>query len=254
MNVPIQFLARAGYASRGAIYLVVGALALMSAAGLGGRTTNARGALLEVLGQPFGRLLLFALVAGLAGFALWRTIQGLADADNHGRSIKALLIRGGHLISALTHAFLAFWAVQLVGAVSSNGGGGNGTMPGGQAALPLVVAAGAVVVGIGVAHMVKGWTARFERYMTFPDSHEMWARPLCRFGLVARGVVWCIVGGFLVYSAVRLNSMEVQGTGDALDLVAGSPYGQWLLALVAAGLFAFGVYSCLEARYRTINS
>lgn len=254
MNMSVQVLARAGYASRGVIYLVVGTLALRSAAGLGGETTDAKGALLEVLTQPFGRVLLLALVIGLAGFSLWRAIQGLTDADRHGHGAKALLIRAGHLISSLAHAFLAFWAVKLLTA-SGNGGGGGGTpLVNDQSNLLVLAAAGALIVGVGLAHVFKGWTARFERYMSFPPEHEAWARPVCRFGLIARGVVWCIIGGFLMYSSIRLNSMEVQGTGDALDLVANSPYGQWLLALVAAGLFAFGVYSCLEARYRSVNS
>ncbi|MGM0569530.1 DUF1206 domain-containing protein [Marinobacter sp.] len=255
MENSIQIVARAGYASRGILYLVVGLLALMSAAGMGGgQTTSARGALVEILEQPFGRILLLLMVAGLVGFSLWRAIQGLTDADHHGRDTKALVIRGGHLLSAVTHGFLAYWAVTLMMAAGNGGSGGPlSEIDEGPATLAMV-AAGALLAGIGVAHMFKGWTARFERYMTFPANHETWARHLCRFGLVARGLVWCIVGGMLIHSAIRLDSREVQGTGEALDWLAGSPYGQWLLGIVAAGLVAFGIYSCLEARYRHIRS
>ena len=226
MEHTIQILARAGYASRGVLYLVVGLLALMSAVGMGGQTTSARGALVEILEQPFGRTLLLLMIAGLVGFALWRAIQSLSDADHHGRDAKALVIRAGHLLSALTHGFLAYWAIRLMLAAREGDKGGPLSALGEGTATLVIAAAGVLLAGIGVAHIFKGWTARFERYMTFPSSH----------------------------SAVRLNSREIQGTGEALDWLAGSPYGQWLLGIVAAGLVAFGVYSCLEARYRHIRS
>lgn len=254
MEHAIQILARAGYASRGILYLVVGLLALLSAAGMGGQTTSARGALEEILTQPFGRTLLVLMIGGLAGFALWRAIQSLFDADHHGRDAKSLVIRAGHLLSALTHGFLAYWAVRLMLAMGNGGQGGPLSGLDQQTAMAVMVSAGALLIGIGIAHVFKGWTARFERYMTFPSSHETWARHVCRFGLVARGVVWCIVGGMFIHSAIRLNAREIQGTGEALDWLAGSPYGQWLLGIVAAGLVAFGIYSCLEARYRHIRS
>ena len=42
-------------------------------------------------------------------------------------------------------------------------------------------------------------------------------------------------------------------TGDSLRLIAALPTGDWLLAGVAAGLIAYGVYNLVMARYRRIT-
>ena len=52
-----EWLARSGYIARGAVYLLVGWFSL-AAAWSGARPTDAQDALLRILDQPFGELLL----------------------------------------------------------------------------------------------------------------------------------------------------------------------------------------------------
>ena len=66
----IAALARAGYAAKGVVYVLVGGLAVLAAVGSGGTTTGSRGAMRTVLAGPFGRVMLALIAAGLAGFAL----------------------------------------------------------------------------------------------------------------------------------------------------------------------------------------
>lgn len=54
------------------------------------------------------------MLAGLVGYVVWRAIQGLADADDHGHSAKGLAIRGGLLVSAVSHSVLAYWVARLL--------------------------------------------------------------------------------------------------------------------------------------------
>ena len=54
--------ARFGYAAKGAIYLVAGALSARAAFGFGGATTDARGALQTILSEPFGKIALVLIV------------------------------------------------------------------------------------------------------------------------------------------------------------------------------------------------
>jgi hypothetical protein len=70
---------------------------------------------------------------------------------------------------------------------------------------------------------------------------------------VARGIVFGIVGLFVITAAVRANPGEARGLEGALDTLAAQPFGPWLLAFVAAGLACYGVYSLVEARYRRIH-
>ena len=81
----LEPLARAGFLVKGVLYLVIGTLAIQVAARAGGRVTGTRGALLTVLGQPFGRMLLLAAAIGLFGYAAWRIVQGVLDPERYGR-------------------------------------------------------------------------------------------------------------------------------------------------------------------------
>lgn len=253
---PLRGLARIGYSARGVIYLVVGGLAVLTALGEGGETTGSQGAILQILYQPLGRVLLFVLILGLIGYSTWRFAQSLLDTDGHGHSLKGLAVRTGLVVSAVTHVFLAYWASRLLlsdGSSGSDSGEGSESFLASPVGQVLLVAVGIVLVGVGVAHLFKGATARFERHMEIPDQHALWMRPLCQFGLMARGVVWCLVGGFLLDSVRRFNTTEIEGMAEALNRLREAPYGDWLLGIVAAGLFAFGIYSCLEAVYRRLR-
>lgn len=72
-----EWLSRAGFVARGAIYLTIGVLALGVALGIGGKTTNHQGALQTIAQQPFGKVLLILLAIGFAGYALWRFVHAL---------------------------------------------------------------------------------------------------------------------------------------------------------------------------------
>jgi hypothetical protein len=78
--------------------------------------------------------------------------------------------------------------------------------------------------------------------------------PVCRFGLIARGAVFVIIGAFLVVAAVQLDSAQARGLQGALETLQRQPYGWILLGIVALGLVAFGVYSLIEAWYRRIDA
>lgn len=248
-------LAKMGYAARGVIYLIIGGLALATAMGEGGKTTDSKGAVLTLLEQPFGKLLVGLLTLGLVGYAIWRFVQAIKDTDGHGSDAKALAIRGGLLASGIGHTLLALWALRLLlgDGGSSGGDGGQSWLTGSAIGPYLLGAAGIAGLVAGIAHIIKGYKARFERYMTIPAHQRGWAQPLCRFGLIARGVVWCIVGWFLLDSAFSASSGEIKGMSDALATLRDSAYGPWLLGIVALGLVAFGIYSGLEARYRRIE-
>ena len=255
LDHPLKRWAQMGYGARGVIYLVIGGLALLTAFGeRGGQTTNSKGAILKILEQPFGNLLIFLLIIGLLGYSTWRLIQCFKDPDGHGSSGKGLAIRFGLFISAVTHVLLAFWAAKLLmgtGGGSQAEGSGFLTTDLGQIALGI---AGIGVIATGFAHIYKGVTARFEKYMSIPPDKRNWAKPVCQFGLIARGVVWLIIGWLLIKAAWMAKGGEIDGTSEALQLLRDQSYGPWLLGIVAAGLFAFGIYGLLEAAYRRINA
>ena len=79
-----------------------------------------------------------------------------------------------------------------------------------------------------------------------------WTRNLARLGLAARGIAFAIISWFLTRAAITYRSSEAGGLGDALQVMAEQPWGRWLLALMAAGLIAYGFFALIEARFRRI--
>ncbi|MDQ2695756.1 MAG: DUF1206 domain-containing protein [Pseudomonadota bacterium] len=256
----LETLARWGYGARGAVYLIVGGLAFADAFYPGQESVDTKGALQKIISQPFGDVLLGLVAVGLVGYALWRVVQAVADVDGHGSGFKGVAVRGGLLISAVTHVLLAFFAVSLIfGWGTGNGGGDDSAYQDWTARLLsqefgqwLVAGVGAVIVLVGIVHMTKGFTSRFKKYVEV-DRAGRWADPVCRFGLVARGVVFAIIGGFFVVAALHFSSGEVKGLKGALNVLETQPFGPWLLGAVGLGLVAFAVYSFIEAAYRRIN-
>lgn len=254
-------LARAGYTAKGIVYVLVGLLA-SQAAFSAGSATDSQGAFAVLLRQPAGRLMLGLVAIGLFGYALWRAVSAIADTENKGHDGGGLVKRAGFGISALLHLSLGVEAMRL--ALGSGGGGGGEA--GAQhwtaraLALPLgqwlVGIAGAITVGYGLYQLKRGFDGWIQKRL---DLHELdpnaqrWAVRFGRFGLAARGVVFALIGWFLVQAARSASSAEAGGLGEALRTLEQQSYGQWLLGVVALGLIAYGLFQFVNARYRRIT-
>ena len=254
-------LARVGYAAKAVVYFTVGALAAQAAFGAGGATTDQRGALRTLLGQPMGRALLWVIALGLFGYAVWGVIAAMSDAERRGSDGKGLALRIGMAVRALAYGALGVTAVRL--AAGSGGGGGQRTqdwtarlmaMPMGRT---LVLAAGAGVIGYGLYQLYRSYKAKLSKELDLsrlsPDAAE-WVVRSARFGMAARGVVFGIIGAFLILAAYHYRATEARGLEGALETLRRQPLGQWLLAAVALGLVAYGVFQFVKARYRRIET
>ncbi len=256
----LKVLGRAGYAARGVVYVVVGFMALTAAFG-GSEATGSRGALEQMLREPYGMAVLAFVALGLFGYAIWRFVQAVKDTDHHGTSGKAIVIRIGLFVSGVSHTLLAIYAAYLVvyGAQSSSQGSQSSTqewtawLMGQQWGLWIVAFIGLCVIGAGIAQIVKGAKAGFEKYMAMDPQVDRWGRPTGQVGLIARGITFCIVGSLFLVAAWQADPSEAKGLGGALEMLQQQAYGPWLLAAIAVGLMCFAAYSLLEAFYRRIE-
>ena len=254
----LERLARLGYVAEGVVYVVVGALAVGVAVGIGGRTTDERGALEAIGTQPLlGRVLLISVALGLASYALWQLVQAVADPDGEGHDARGIAKRVGHGFRALVRVGLAFTAGRLV--LESTGGGSVQDWTALLLAQPfgrvLLTGVGTAIVGYGGNQLYQAYLADFHEYLKLGEMSvemEKWVTRGGRFGLASRGVAFGIVGLFLVLAAWRYDSSQAQGLGGALQELLRQPFGPWILCVVAFGLAAYGLLMFGVARYRKI--
>lgn len=256
----IERLARIGYVAYGSVYVLVGALALRAAFGGGDGATGQQGALRQVLLAPLGRVLLVLVAAGLLAYAAWRLFQGILDPDNEGRDAKGAVKRFDHGLNGLFHAALAVSAVQLA---LGSGGGSGGSPDDWTATLMsqplgrwLVVIAGAAILVAGLYQFYQTYKADFRDELETGEMslrEKRWTAHVGRLGYAARGVVFGVIGVFLVQAALQSDPQAARGLGGALETLARQPFGPYLLGGVAAGLVAYGAFMFVMARYRRIE-
>jgi len=258
----IRYAARLGYASRGFVYVLVGGLALLAAAGAGGDAgpPGSRSAIATLLNRSFGVALLAMLASGLAAFALWRFCQSVLNADRHPSDARGFAIRAGLFISSMAHGLLAASMINLIiGAAKARVDEERRidelsasllSWPFGAWLLGLI---GAAVIAAALVQVVKGWRGGYRKWLKLDVKQMRWASPVCRVGLIARGIAFLIIGGLLVFAAATARPEEAAGLGGVLSTLQRQPFGPWLLAALALGLLAFAGYSMIEAAFRRVD-
>ncbi len=252
----LRAVARAGFVAEGVVFVLIGILALQVAMG-GQEKTDHHGALSKVAEQPFGSAVLWAMVLGFLGYALWRFSEAAwgrnNETDEKKRTVKRLASAGDGLL------YLGF-AVVTVRMVTGTGSGSSQQpltakvfdAPGGQT---ILILAGAAIAAVGIVLAVRGLRTDFEEHL---DRGRMrgqmfgFARRLGQVGHLARGLVIALVGVLVIKAALDHQPGKAQGLDVALKSIASAPFGQFLLVLSAAGLICFGAYCLVEARYRRL--
>jgi hypothetical protein len=157
--------------------------------------------------------------------------------------------------------YLAFFAVAV--RILFGGSSGSSSQPSKTAAGVLGWPGGPALVGIAGSALIaislyQAYDAIRGNFADDSKLTEMSPRArrafmaLGRIGLVARGLVFAIVGYFVLKTAIDFNPRDAVGLDGALARVHRQPLGTVLLALAAAGLLVFSIYSLFEARYRRL--
>jgi hypothetical protein len=255
----VDWLARAGFCARGVMYVIIGILAIQIAFGSGGHKADQSGAVRVVGNTPFGTFLLWLLVIGFAGMALWRLSEALYGGPGaDGRKASNRAIAG---FKAVLYAFIAYgivkYALGLGAPKSSNNQSVDLTAtamraPGGRILVGIV---GVVLIGVGAW---LAWRAYERKFLAELRTGEMSPQTrkvvtfLGRFGGIARGIVFGAAGVFLLIAAFTANAHKAKGIDATLRAFTKTPAGPWLLVLVAIGLVLFGCYSWAESRWRKV--
>lgn len=260
----VVWLGRAGYLARGVLYLTMSWLAaLVALRHGGGRLADSRGALDEIHLQPFGGAALVLMTIGLSGYGIWRSAQAVLDPAHEASGRWAMAKRGAWLVGALLHFALAGYALSRVRGHAPGGGADMDARSGAASALSwepfgqwLLALVGISLLALGVYELVCAFRAQLDEQLDLsPLSAKARRRivQLSRFGVAARGVVFGVAGGFLLFAAATSDPQQAKGFAGSLRTLREAPFGRVLLGSIALGLAAFGVYQLVEARYRRFS-
>jgi len=257
----IEGAARFGYGARALVYLSVGGMALLAAAGRAPRALGAVDAL-EAWGRwPLGIVLLWLTGLGLYAFSGWRALQALLDADRLGTAPGALVERAGKAFSGLVYGGLAISVFGLLDAMEDlrEVDDQAATRAAIEAALAypggdrLVIVMGALIVAAGAGNAWRALSSHFTDNLDCDRPAARWVGLLARAGYLARGVVLIGAGALTVSAGLHARAAEVGGTGEALAALGGQPGGGVWLTLAGLGLIAFAIFGFLKAGLRRIG-
>lgn len=252
----MERLTRLGYGIKGLIYITMGLLAIQGALGKAKTPADQLGAIQTFSKLPFAQVLLWIVLIGLISYSLWGVIRAITDPFHKGKDTEGLLARGGYLVSAATYASFVIPTYRLITGGRSGSGGSQTQLVAQIMSMPMgriiVGVVGVAAIGAGLYQIYLGIQSKFEKqFKTYALSAEQYrlAIQIGRFGTIARGIVFGIVGFFFALAAYTANPGRAQGIDGALNYLEKQPYGLWLMGIVAVGLIAFGIYSLMTAAW-----
>lgn len=255
----MAWLARAGLAARGVMYVLIGIIAIQVAVNGSHQQADRTGAVHLVAQTGFGSLILWLLVTGFGGMTLWRLSEAAwggpgADGRKPGKRLA-------NLARAVFYALVTYGILKYALGVGQPGSSDSQSQDltaaamrhqGGQV---IVALAGVVIVAAGLYVIYRAYKLKFLKHLRMGSASARTRKAVTRLGQaggIARGLVFGTIGVFLVIAAKDASPRQAKGIDSALRALAHTPLGPWLLVIVATGLMMFGAYSWCEARWRAV--
>jgi hypothetical protein len=242
------------------VYVVMGGLATEAAVAEGRHGTDTRDALRAIGEAPLGKVALSVVALGLFGYAAWRVVSAIMDAERRGDSPTGASIRIGAAFRGLVYAGLGVWTIRYLTyrQVGESNQPRSVTrwvleLPGGRW---IVIAVGLSIIGYALYQWYRAFSGKFLNRMSFRTAHNArnWVRYTGKFGIAARALVFAMIGALLIDSGWKFDPSRVGGFRQSLNAIARQPFGEYAFAIVAVGLIAFGLFEIATARFRVMRA
>jgi hypothetical protein len=251
-------MVRIGHGAKGLVFGGIGYMAARLALGDRGETPDFVGAMEAVADQPLDVLFLGSLALGLFAYAGWRFARAFMDFGEDRSGLQGLFTRATMLGVGATYAFFGVYAIGLLAGMRRDDESIQE-----ETAMVLSWPMGEWIVGgiaagfaiAGLWEVIIAFTGRYREEFRNADlaSWETGIVMVSGFwGHAARGVIYCVAGGFGLKAALTHDPNDAKGFAETLWEIGTGPWGDALLLFVAAGLGAFGIYSIMLAIHRHI--
>jgi len=258
----VRRLSRFGFYSKGLLFIVIGAIALMVVVGVhGAKLTDQRGALAAIAEEPYGRVFLIIFVIGATAHGLWNILRAVVDIDNLGRKWFAIFVR---IISALTGVFymgLGLSAAEILTAARVQPGSSQAeeTFVSVLLFVPVLGTVWAVTIGLGLvgagfSEFYSGVSGKFRgNYRTWriEGVHHSLINALGILSFSVRAILLVVMGWFFIKAPFDSHPGPI-GLDAALLTLLGTTFGRTVVTVAGLGLIAHGVLAFYEARYRKL--
>lgn len=244
-----------GYAAKGAIYFLIGILAIEAAILPERKAVGTYHALKHLSTQPWGTIVLCILAFTLQGYILRRLLQAIIY-PGHSQSwgLTALLQRFGYIISSLSYAGVVYSALSIVLGTDKY----NHTIKHVAANLLvqpegkwLLMIGGMMVFGVGISYVYGAYTGSYiSNFALSNPKLEAHLKLIGKIGVATRGVTFMLIGSLIVRAFISSNSELAGGLRNAFDILSQGFLGWLWLVLLGSGFIAYGVYMFAAARYR----
>lgn len=248
-------MGRAGYAARGAIYLMVGlsaGLTMIDPTHKPGGFTQS----LKLLQHGWvGGAGLALLAMGMACFAGWLTAAAIYRRDHPGHA-HIVLVAGMLGDAAVYIAFMA----SVLGMVFGAHAGGDNQL---QSWIAWLIASlvGAVLVGLAALVVCAcglwliGWGAvgDIEGPLEMPPIEKQLMLPIGRYGTAGRGAAITLVGGYLIVSAIHGDPRQAHELGGVLKELRSLPFGAAITGAFALAFIGSAILDFVVAAFRHFN-
>jgi hypothetical protein len=262
-------LGRVGWAAKGVVYTIAGILAtavVFASFGWSATATqeaSPNGALKTLAGSPGGAALLWVLGASMLLYSAWRLVSALMPG---GHDAEASAKRVGFVVSAVIYATFAVTAISLTrsggGATDPAAANGNTKVSnltarvmhegGGRMVIGVI---GAIVIGAGVYRLVKGVRGDVDDELDRTGvSGERWLLRLGAIGEIGRGIAIGLIGFFLVRAAITFDPDQATGLDGALRRLAVETWGTLVVAIIAIGFVAYGMFCLATCTHRRLQA
>jgi hypothetical protein len=256
-------MGHSGYVAEGVMYLLIGGFALIAALNPSQRPNGSKGALAKLAVAPYGEALLALLAAGLAAFVAWQTVLAILDPEHRRerRTLKRRALRLGYLCNGGLHAVFvveAVWPLVGMGA-SADHGRAQAVWAGRVMSLVplgrwLIAATGAGIALYGFYEFYRGASHRKVERIDLTHTKLRGIILLLGWcGFLTRGVLFIMIGVFLIDAAHHNDTRHATGVAGALASLRSLPWGSWLLGVIAAGLMCYGLFQIIKEPFRDFH-
>jgi hypothetical protein len=249
-----------GFYSKGIVYALIGILAAMVAAGLGGDLKGPTGLVSFLDNLPAGRILVAIVALGLFAYSVWCFYASIYDPNENGANNR-IRIRLVYAYSGVIYSLIAF-SFGKAAFTTANPSEGSSE----KAALNELLTEEWGVWAIGIIAIAMAGNALWQiylaycgEYMALVDDDPKGKKELMllkrsgKYGYLARGVVFAVLAFFMLKVFLNRNEEDYKGTAGAFAYLLNLEYGPFLMGIVALGMIGYGVFCILVARHSNLT-